>query len=170
MRASVKPDNKKHAGLFLGFGASFWNVKQKPQSIRDYAASKTFSCIPEPNAVIHVQFTCDVSKSLTGSAERPAGLPVALYSRPNPYSWHLCQASRLSVTLADGMWAAHTNYLHADWDLKVMIFVALCGLLTETPVMWRHTSAQCNPSPEKIQVPGSQNIRYGHDGKKSDSN
>ncbi|XP_070703477.1 myosin phosphatase Rho-interacting protein-like [Pempheris klunzingeri] len=43
-------------------------------------------CLQHENAVIHVQFTGNVSKSLTGSVEKPVGLPAVLYSRPNPYS------------------------------------------------------------------------------------
>lgn len=55
------------------------------------------------------------SESLTGSGEKPAGLPVVLRGGPNPHSWRLCQASRLSVTLVGGMQAAHANSLRPDW-------------------------------------------------------
>lgn len=120
------------------------------------------------------------SESLTGSGEKPAGLPVVLRGGPNPHSWRLCQASRLSVTLVGGMQAAHANSLRPDWGNASRLLISeslpvrevLISLIwasfffpsVETSVVWRFVLSRCPPSPEKSQVSGPQDIRHGHDG------
>lgn len=159
--------------------ASYWNVRQKAAEYQGLRL-KPFHAFHSQNAVIHVQFNGDVS--LTGNVEKPFGLPAVLYSRPNPYSWHLCQGSRLSVTLLDGMQAAHTNSHRPDWEKHVTFLhqlkpasdkakmLLMKGVVknfspsTETPVLWRHSPVHCTPTREKSQVSGPQDLRHRHDG------